>query len=210
MWTAAGMNLGHNVGMSIRVAVVIVALAVLGLSGCASPRAGTSPPPAPPTTLRGSAALRGVDPCALLTRVEVGRAIGHKVAAPTRRAHASVPVCVWRNAGSPGSHDAVTVQLMPAWVFRSTARLPHQAQRLPATARSRVRWIDGIGDAAYTVSLVDQTRTWHEGGDLAAVRVGDRSAFVSVDTRQGGDTRSLTRAVALARRLAPRLVAARR
>jgi len=126
------------------------------------------------------------------------------VGVPTPRITTSTATCTWQVGTGKG--QGVAVQVVPVSVFDETRAAGEGDQsKIPRTARTTVKDVPNLGDAAYGVSLVDQSRTLGQGGDLVAVRVGDRSIFVSVELPGLGSLASLIESGDLAMKAVPRL-----
>jgi hypothetical protein len=184
--------------------VVMGALVAVLLAGCGSSGSAAHRTVAPEPTLAGAAAIRGVDPCKLLTRTDIEAVLGKPVGAPTPRITSSTATCTWQFGTDKGK--GVAVQVVPVSVFDETRAAGEGDQsRIPRTARTTVKDVPNLGDAAYGVALVDQSSTFGRGGDLVAVRVGDRSMFVSTEMPGLGGLGSLLKSVELAKKAVPRL-----
>ena len=205
------VNRRRSVGQTVtmfRVAGLVASgvLATVLLVGCGSSGSASTTTLAPEPTLAGAAAIRGVDPCKLLTRAEIAAVVDRPVGAPEQRITSSTATCTWSITGRGPSSEGVAVQVVPVSVFDSTLAAGEGSQStLPLTARTTIKRVPGVGDAAYAVSLDEQSSTFGQGGDLLAVRVGDRSLFVSTDLRGLGSLGSLLASRELAKKAAPRL-----
>lgn len=173
-----------------RAAVLAVPLL---LAGCAGDVAGTTPQPGGSTTRAAtstaSAGARPGDPCDLVPRAQLERALGAALGTPRSSERGAVRSCDYLVAA--GSDISLQLRLQ----LRSTAAEFAAGRRSVRVAR-RADDVPGLGEEAYAADLP-------AGGRLVVARRGERQLLVS--TTGAAVTRD--RVLAIARLALPALVA---